>query len=197
MPLDKTAKGHIIIHSFAVAAAVWSGAWALVPVAGPVLADTAGLTAITVAMTYSLARLFGKEIEESGIWTFASVVLGFALGNSLLKAAASLIPVFGSAVNATITLALHEAIGWGLFLIFEEGGDPTRLSKEELKSYVDKGKSKAEKEKENYELMMSKLPLQERQRVEELQKKLGNKNVSVSEKEKIMGEIETIISRYN
>ena len=67
MALSKKQKAGIIIHSFATAAAVWSAATAWVPVIGPLAGDTAGLTAITIAMTYSLANIFGKKLDEGAM----------------------------------------------------------------------------------------------------------------------------------
>jgi len=102
MALDKLQKAHIIIHSFAVGSAAWSGVWAWVPVAGSLLADSLGLTLLTIGMTQSLAALFEKKLEETALWSFGTIVLGGVFGTALLKAGLSLVPIFGSAVNATI-----------------------------------------------------------------------------------------------
>jgi uncharacterized protein (DUF697 family) len=194
--MDRKAKANVIIHSYAVAAATWSALTATIPVIGPGLGDTAGLTAITIAMTYSLASLFGKKLEEGVMWSFGAVVLGTVFGVSLLKAAISIFPGVGSAANATITFTLHEAIGWGLYLIFESGGDPTKMSRSELKAYVAKGKVMAKEEKANYEKMMSKLPAEKRAEVERLQKRLADKDLSEADRERIMEQIGNIIAPY-
>jgi uncharacterized protein (DUF697 family) len=194
--VDRKSKANVIIHSYAVGAATWSALTAAIPVIGPGLGDTAGLTAITIAMTYSLASLFGKKLEEGVMWSFGAVVLGTVFGVSLLRAAISIFPGVGSAANAAITFTLHEAIGWGLYLIFESGGDPTKMSKSELKAYIAKGKIKAKEEKENYERMMSKLPPDVRGQVERLQKKLADKNLSESDREEIMEEIDKLFEPY-
>jgi uncharacterized protein (DUF697 family) len=197
MALSRTAKAHIIIHSFATAAATFSAAFALVPVAGPLLLDTAGLTALTVGMTYALASLFGKRLEEGAMWAFGTVALGFAAGNAVFKAAASLIPIYGSAVNATTTFVLHEATGWGLFLIFESGLDPTKMSKKEIKKFVELGKDKARTEKAKYDAILAKLPENARIEVERLQKRLGDKNLSDTQRQNIIDRISKIFDTYN
>ena len=193
--MDRKSKANIIIHSYAVGAATWSALTAAIPIIGPGLGDTAGLTAITIAMTYSLAALFGKKFEEGVMWAFGTVVLGTVFGVSLLRAAISIFPGVGSVANATITFSLHEAIGWGLYLIFESGGDlPTSVK--ELKAYIKRGKVKAKEEKENYERMMSTLPPDIRDKVERLQKKLADKHLSDSDREKIMEEIDNLFEPY-
>lgn len=85
MPLTQKSRANIIIHSYAVGAATWSALTAAIPVVGPGLGDTAGLTAITIAMTYSLAALFGKKLEEGAMWSFGAVVLGAVFGVSILR----------------------------------------------------------------------------------------------------------------
>lgn len=194
MPLNTKSKGHVIIHSFAVGAATWSALTAWIPVVGPGLGDTAGLTAITIAMTYSLAGLFNKKLEEGSMWAFGAVVVGTVFGTSLLKASISLVPILGSAVNATITFALHEATGWALYLIFEEGKDPTKLSKKELKDYIKKGKEKAKQERDEYEEMTKNLTPEEKVHLEKLQKSLGDKEITEEKRNAILKEIEDIIA---
>lgn len=54
-------KAAIIIGTFSMAAAAWSAATAAIPVAGPVLADTAGLTLISIGLAYSLSALYDKR----------------------------------------------------------------------------------------------------------------------------------------
>jgi uncharacterized protein (DUF697 family) len=199
MALNRVQKAHLIIHTCAAGAAAWSAMWAYVPVVGPLLADSFGLTCITVAMTGALAMLFDKKPETSAVWSFATVVLGGIFGSVLLKAAWSLVPIYGSGVNATITFGLHEATGWGLFLIFNEGGDLPK-TREEWKTMMERGKSKAADEKDSeysYKNMMSKLPEEERRRIEVLQAKLTQKDITEEQTNAVLAEIEAIVSKYN
>jgi uncharacterized protein (DUF697 family) len=195
--MNKTDKAHLIIHSFAATAAAFSGAFALVPIAGPLLLDTAGLTALTAGMTYSLASLFGKNLEESSMWSFSTIALGFAGGNAILKSLVSLIPVYGSVVNATTTFALHEAIGWGLFLIFESGLDPTKMSKNEIEKFIKQGKEKASVEKTKYDAMISKLPENVRKEVAQLEKQLEDRGLADVQRQEIVEQITKLFDAYN
>jgi len=193
--MDRTMKANIIIHGFAVAAAACSAVTALVPFFGPLAGDTIALTTITIAMTLSLANLFDKQLEEGALWSFGTVIVGMVFGVALAKGVISLIPGAGSAANAAITFTMHEAIGWGLFLIFERGGDPTRMSKKELDAAIKDGKEKAKKEKEAYERMLNKLSPEARAEVERLQKEMADKNISEKGKQDMSDRIVAIFEK--
>lgn len=192
MALERKTKAGIIIHGFAVSAATVAGGFGFIPILGPVVGDTTALTAITIAMTYSLAALFEKKLETGLMFSYGAVVVGAVFGTSLLKAGVSLIPFFGSGINATITFALHEAIGWGLYLIFEAGGDPTTMSREEFVSYLDKGKIIAKEVSENYNKLLESLPKEARLEIEQLQKQMTDKNLSEEKRSEIAKKIVNI-----
>jgi len=64
-------KANIIFHSYSVASASWSALTAVIPVIGPGCTGILfRLTAITMAMAYSLSGLFGKGStkQSSVIW---------------------------------------------------------------------------------------------------------------------------------
>jgi hypothetical protein len=120
------------------------------------------------------------------------MVLGTALGKGFL----SLLPGAGSVANAAATFTLHEATGWALFMIFERGGDPTKLSKKKLVEEIEGGKKKAKEEHEAYERMLNKLPPDKRAEVEQLQKKMADKSLSEEEKRVISDKIVAIFEQY-
>jgi uncharacterized protein (DUF697 family) len=190
-------SAQIIIHSSAIAAATWSGASAILPGVS-VLTDTAGNTVITVAMTYALGNVFNRKLDESSIMTFVSVVIGRGLGMILLKGAFSFIPIFGSATNATISFGLTEAIGWSVFLIFDAGKDLGTLSKEEIASFLQRGKTYADDVKKSGEFAwIDQLPPHIKAQYDYLTKKLGDRNLSNEERQATLKEIEDLIAPYN
>jgi uncharacterized protein (DUF697 family) len=141
-------------------------------------------------MTYALASLFGKSLDESAVWAFAAVVLGAVFGISLLKGLASLIPIFGSGVKASITFGLHQAIGWGLYWLFEGGRDlPT--TRGEFFEMRDRGKIIAEKEKANTDALLASLSPEEREQIKVLQAKIG-KATSQADVDAVLAKIEGI-----
>jgi uncharacterized protein (DUF697 family) len=190
-------SAHIIIHSSALAAATWSGASAILP-GVVVVTDTAGGTIIAVAMTYALGNLFNRKLLESSVMAFFSWVIGREMGMIVLKGVFSFIPLFGSFTNATISFSLTEAIGWSLFLIFDEGKDLALLSKEEVASFLQRGKSYADQVKKSGEYAwLDNLPPHIKAQYDYLTKKLGDRNLSNEERQATLREIEELIAPYN
>ncbi len=190
-------SAHIIIHSSALAAATWSGVSAALPGVG-VVTDTAGGTVITVAMAYALGNIFNRKIDESSIMAFVSVVIGRGLGMIVLKGVFSFIPLFGSLTNATISFGLTEAIGWSLFLIFDEGKDLGTLSKEEIAAFLQRGKSYADQVKKSGEFAwIDELPPHIKAQYDYLTKRLSDRNLSHEERQATLKEIEDLIAPYN
>ncbi|HEY7348652.1 MAG TPA: hypothetical protein VH599_10090 [Ktedonobacterales bacterium] len=190
-------SAHIIIHSSAIAAATWSGASAILPGVS-VVTDTAGGTIITVAMAFALGNVFNRKLDESAIMGFVTLVIGRELGMIVLKGVFSFIPLFGSLTNATITFGLTEAIGWSLFLIFDEGKDLGKLTKEEIAVFLRRGKSYADEVKKSGEFAwIEELPPHVKAQYDYLTKKLGDKNLSQEERQATLKEIEDLIAPYN
>ncbi len=190
-------SAHIIIHSSAIAAATWSGASAILPGVA-VVTDTAGGTIIAVAMTYALGNVFNRKLVESSIMAFFSWIVGREMGSIILKGLFSFIPIFGSFTNATISFGLTEAIGWSLFLIFDEGKDLGTLSKEEIAAFLERGKSFADQVKKSGEFAwIDELPPHIKAQYDYLTKKLGDRNLSPEERQRTLKDIEDLIAPYN
>lgn len=190
--MNKKYKAAIIIGTFSTAAAAWSAATAAVPVIGPLLADTTGLTLITIALAYSLSALYGKNLDTASLTAFAAVVLGAIAGNLALKAGASLIPIFGSYFNAATTATLHAAIGWGIYKIYEDGKDLKDISKTDFQKYMERSKTEAEASIRWYEEIYSKLSDEDKKTLKALQRKLKNKNLSMEERDNIDRQVEAL-----
>lgn len=186
-------KKLVTIGTFATVAAGWSAATAAIPVVGPLLADTAGLTLLTMAMAYSLTLLYGKSPETGTLAAFALVAIGAVIGQLALKVGASLIPVFGSYYNAASTFVIHAATGWALCEIYDSGRDPSNLSRQEILDLIKRNFDKAETENDKFEAMHKNLSESKKAKVKSLRKKLKDKALSFEEKAKIQ---EEIISLY-
>ena len=195
MALSFKAKKRLIIGGFASVAATWSGATACIPVVGPVLADTAGLTVLTTAMAYSLSILYNKQIGIASLAAFASVAVGAALGQLALKAGASLIPIFGSYFNASVTFVLHAATGWALCEIFDSGRNLESISSEEIRMIIRRNREKAKEEKARFDSAMNQLSSTDREEVKRLMKQMDNKELSEYQHTEIMNKIIAIFER--
>ena len=192
--MSKKKQAYLIIGAFASLAAAWSAATAIIPVAGPLLADTPGLTILTMAMAYSLSLLYKRDMSSASLAAFASVAVGFIAGNLILKMAVSLLPIWGSAVNASITAVLHTAIGLTLVDIFESGRTIDDYSREELTDYFKKNKDRAENERKKYEAAFNQLPPDAKKEIMELQIRMKQKNLPISEVNVIANRITEIFT---
>lgn len=195
MALSFKAKKRLIIGVFSSVAAVWSGATAAVPVVGPLLADTAGLTVLTTAMAYSLSILYNKQVGIASLAAFASVAIGAVLGQLALKVGASIIPIFGSYYNATVTFILHAATGWGLCEIFDSGKDLDDIRVSKMKEAIKRNKRKAELEKERFDSAMEQLPYSDREEVKRLMKQMNNRDLTEYQQTELMNKIIAIFER--
>lgn len=134
---SKKKKAQAIIHSHSAAAGATSAAVGLVPIVGPVTADSAALVIITARMCHSLSTdVFEKETREN---TWKSLLWGgaqFIAGATGIKVLASLIPVFGSTVNAAVSVATVETIGWAVYHLLKEGADPEEISIDDIKQSI-------------------------------------------------------------
>lgn len=111
MTEEQKKECHLIIHSHAVA----NGGGNLVPVPGLGLAvDMVTMTTMAIA----LAGVFGGSVTQEAAKAMAVAALRRTVLKQPMKVIskelAKLIPFLGSAVSATVSVALLEATGWAL-----------------------------------------------------------------------------------
>lgn len=191
---DKKDKAAIIIHSSASASAVAAAAIATMPVVGPAALEFPILTAITVGMVVVLSRLYGYDPDREKLAAIVSVVLGTATGSVIALVLFSLIPGVGSGINAAVTFAITETIGWGFFRILEEGKDPIALSLSEQKEIYSRGKSERTKELEEMKWLTN-LPSDVKDKYDQLIKELS-KTKQESELDRLQNEIMELLTPY-
>lgn len=190
--MSKRKKAYLIIGAYAAAAITWSGATAYIPVAGPLLADSAGLTLISILMAYSLAALYRIDVDIASLTAFATCVLGAIFGNVALKMLASLVPVFGSFVNAAITGTLHTTIGLGICKLYEEGRDLKTVSAREFRHILESCEEEAKTAQSEYDRAFASLSRADKERVRDLQKQMNHKDMTDSERDRIQAELGSI-----
>ena len=96
-----------IILSFAIAHAVVAGL-----LAQTVMGDAIILTPLTIIMVLSLSRGSKKPSEWRAAATVVAKAFGTVAGTYLASKLISWIPVWGNALNATVTFTITQAIGW-------------------------------------------------------------------------------------
>ena len=107
MTAGEKEKCQYIIHTAAVAAA----GVGLAPIPG---ADTMPLMGIQGAMIVGLATVFKIPITQAVAKDMAKAAVVGQAGKLLAGQLAKLIPVAGSAVNATVAAGLTEKLGWDI-----------------------------------------------------------------------------------
>lgn len=107
LPPEIQKRCHIIIHS-ASAACGGVGA-APIPIA-----DTAIITPIQIGMILSLAAVFGLKITKEFANSLLTGFFASLVGRNIAKGLTFWIPFLGSAINATTSAGITEAIGWNV-----------------------------------------------------------------------------------
>jgi hypothetical protein len=194
--LSRLERSHLVIHSCAVGAAFWSGAWGSVPVLG-LTPDTAGLVAICTTMGGLLAHVHGKSAGELGFMGAATAAGQYFAGALIVKGLSSFIPIFGTIVNAGISLATVETVGWAFYLIVEEGADPSKLSKSEMEGYLRRGENLQSEYSQSGEFdWMKSLPSDVKKKYDKLSKELAAKDTTDKRRAALLVEIERLLAPY-
>lgn len=108
---------HQIIHTAAAAAAAAAGALAQGAVIG---ADTVILTPIHVGMIIALGDLFNIPVDKAMALSLLGTAIGAGLGVGVAKGIFGIFPGAGNVVNASITFAHTEALGWFVYNYFKD-----------------------------------------------------------------------------
>lgn len=196
MTLSRLEKSHLIIHSCAVGAAFWSGAWGSIPVLG-ITPDTFGLVAICTTMGGLLAHNHGKRFDELRWMGTATAVAQYFAGALIIKGLSTMIPILGTAVNATVSLATVEAIGWAFHLILDEGRNPDTLSKRDIKAYLKRGEALRKTFAESKQFAwLDTMSLEDRKRYDELSKELASAKTTDERRAAVVAEIERLVAPY-
>ncbi len=98
---------HKIIHTAATAAAGIASGMAQVPGS-----DNAVITPIQIAMIQSLAKVHGRDINESAALTILASVSAGTVGRAISQFLVGWVPGLGNVVNASTAFTITEAIGW-------------------------------------------------------------------------------------
>lgn len=103
-------KAHILIHGFAAAHGGTAFTLSQIP-----FADTAALTAETIAMVALIVKNCGASWKQATIEAFAAQQLARFVGVEVAKNGYKYIPLYGNAANAVTSIAITEAIGWATY----------------------------------------------------------------------------------
>lgn len=195
----KVLKANIAIHTCATTSAVAAGAWASIPIigaAGIVLgADTLFLTPMTIGMVIYVGKLHGHTFTYSSVMAGVGQVVGMVLGVNVARGLASLIPGVGTGINAVVAAGLQETIGWGAYLLLEEGGNIDDLGDfiKHRRTDIDERKEKEKRNAEKVKRAIEALPDDKKRRYRYLEEQMKRKDVSNSKKAEYQEEMIKII----
>ncbi|MFH0522148.1 hypothetical protein ACHBTE_33915 [Streptomyces sp. M41] len=159
--------------------------------------DTTGLLVICSVMGGLLAHVNGHQSDR---WRFMGVATAagqYFAGALIIKGLSSFIPVFGTAVNAGVSLVTVEAIGWAFYLILKDGADPSVLSKSEIEDYLRRGKKLREENSRSGKFAwMDKMSAEDKKRHADLAKELTNADLNPERRKEILRELELLFEAY-
>ena len=105
MTEEQKSKCNVIIHTAATAA----GGIGLSPIPG---SDIIPLMAVQTTMIVALGKVFNVRIEESYAKSLAKTAITGQIGKLAASQLLKFIPILGSVANASVAVALTEALGW-------------------------------------------------------------------------------------
>lgn len=197
---SKAFKANVAIHTCAATSAVAAGAWASIPIvgaAGIILgADTFFLTPMTIGMVIYIGKLHGHTFTYASMMAGVGQVVGMVLGVNIARGLAALIPGLGTGINAVVAAGLQETIGWGAYMLLEEGGEIDNLA-DFVKSRRFDIDARSEQEKRNEEKIknaIEDLPPEKKKRYRYLEEQMKRKDVSDATKAEYQEEMIAIVA---
>lgn len=196
---SKAFKANVAIHTCAATSAIAAGAWAAIPIVGAagimLGADTLFLTPMTIGMVIYIGRIHGHTFTYASVMAGVGQVVGMVLGVNLARGLAALIPGWGTTLNAVVAAGLQETIGWGAYMLLDEGGDIDNLP-DFVRNRRANIRIRIEQEKHNQQNIkraIENLPLEKRKRYQYLQEQMNNENVSDATKAEYQEEMIAIV----
>ncbi|XSG84016.1 MAG: hypothetical protein ACPW60_09745 [Methylohalobius sp. ZOD2] len=182
-PLDKRAAH--IIHTFAVLQA--GIAFTL---ANTALGDTVLVTGLTLYLIHKLGKLYG--VQDVSAQQVLGQCLAYYGGTYLSSKLLFWLPGIGNWANATATLLLVETVGWTCVSLFSSQLDPTNLKPSQWRELLRKARRQAEIHQAANKRILSKMTAQDRARLEAIQRRLKESDLSEKEKERLYQTIESL-----
>ena len=196
---SKTLKANVAIHTCAATSAIAAGAWASIPIigaAGIILgADTLFLTPMTIGMVIYIGKLHGHTYTYSSVMAGVGQVVGMVLGVNIARGLTALIPGWGTGVNAVVAAGLQETIGWGAYMLLEEGGDIDDLTDfvKNRRADIDARSEQEKHNEENIKKAIEDLPPEKQKRYQYLEEQMKRKDVSDAKKAEYQEEMIAIV----
>lgn len=180
-----------IIHGFAVSHAI-----AAASLSQTLLGDEAVLTALTVAMILTIAKVNGRDWDVGEALSFLGVLAGWYLGTRGAVFLIKWIPGVGNAANSVTTFAVTEALGWATYILIKEGKKPSDINSEEAKILRKNAEEMRKQEHELNKQLYEKMSSEDKNEFESIMKQLRNKELPEETRNYLIKRIEDISKKY-
>lgn len=185
----------VVIHGFAAAHAVTAAT-----LAQTMVGDEAALTALTITMIVSLSRIYNAPVSWGGALAFLGVFAGFYLGTRGATCLIKWIPGIGNTANALSTIFTTEVLGWSTVYLLSRGRDLSTVKKDEAEDIIREGKDLRKKnaaEKKRIDnIINSKMTNGEKALYHSIMEQLKDKNISDSEREDLIRNLDDLFRKY-
>jgi uncharacterized protein (DUF697 family) len=146
-------------------------------------------------MGAALAKIHGKTASDLKLNAFLVMALQYLIGAMSIKFAAGFIPFAGTAVNAVVSLATVQAVGWALHLVLSEGLDPGELTRRQVKEFIGRGRNLRKSMKDTPEYLHH-LPPEKKREYDQLMSELRSPKTSFKRRQEIIGSLERLTRPY-
>lgn len=180
-----------IIHGFAVSHAI-----AAATLAQTLVGDEAVLTALTIAMILTIAKVNGRDWDIGEAFAFLGILAGWYLGTRGAVFLIKWIPIAGNIVNSVTTFAVTEALGWATYILVKEGKKPSDINSEEAKILRGKAEEIRKQEHESSKELYEKMSSEDKSEFESIMKQLKNKELPEETRNYLIKRIEDISKKY-
>jgi uncharacterized protein (DUF697 family) len=180
-----------IIHGFAVAHAITAAL-----LAQTVVGDEAALTALTVAMIISIARIHNRKWNVADALSVIGVLAGWYIGTRVGVFLIKWIPGIGNGANALATFATTQLIGWTTYLLVRDNKKPQDLTESEKKNYKTLAEELQKKESKEAEKLYESMTKEDKEEYKEIMKQLRKKDLPEDTIKYLTKRLETIARKY-
>lgn len=197
--VDKKKMTGILIHGFAAAHA----ATALI-LAQTVIGDEAALTALTVTMIMAVAKINGADWDSGTALAFLGVFIGSYAG---MRGAAFLvkwIPGLGNCINAIVTAATTEVLGWATYVFVQKCKkspelvfDPSKITREEMNEIWEEARNLRKEERQASKQLYNSIPKKDKDRYDSIMERLRSNKISETERKELIEELEPLLTGMN
>lgn len=181
----------VIIHGFAVAHAA-----AAALLSQTLVGDEAALTALTIAMICSIAKVNGRSWGNGEALALIGTMIGGYLGVRGAVFLIKWVPVVGNAANAITTFGVTEILGWITYILVKDDKKPGDITKEDIDVLKKQAQKLKDEEKGKGKKLYDGMSYEDKEKYNNIMEQLKDKNVPERTREFLTDSLNEIIKKY-